>query len=78
MTIISDDVQQIDPNRDDIYQPTPAEIRELCLKIQNEWTESERARRSRGQAGRQRSVSVTPKRFVKISLDYGIWEGRAL
>ncbi|SFI76493.1 hypothetical protein [Planctomicrobium piriforme] len=69
-------VDQID-ERDDVYQPTPEEIREACQAIQSEWTEAERARRARGQAGRQRAVVVTNRRFAKILLDKSIWDGRA-
>jgi len=71
-----DEVDQIDPGRADIYQPTPEEIREACLAIQAGWTESERARRARGQAGRIRQVSVTNRRFARILLDRSPWEGR--
>lgn len=28
------------------YEPTPEQIRAACLEIQNEWTETERRRRS--------------------------------
>ncbi|HWL11172.1 MAG TPA: hypothetical protein VNQ76_22375 [Planctomicrobium sp.] len=68
---------QIDPDRSDIYQPTPEEIREACREIQAEWTESERARRARGQAGRERTNGVTTRRFAKILLDRSVWDGRA-
>lgn len=71
------DGHQIDLDRVDIYQPTPDEIREACRAIQAEWTEAERARRARGQAGRQRTTAVTTRRFARILLDRSIWDGRA-
>jgi hypothetical protein len=63
--------------RDDIYLPSPEEIREACQAIQSEWTESERARRARGQAGRRRGVVVTSRRFARLLLDRSSWDGRA-
>lgn len=59
----------IECERDDVYLPTPQEIQELCAEIQANWTEAERTRRSRGQAGRQRSVPVSSKRFARMALD---------
>ena len=73
-----DTANQVDLDRDDIYQPTPDEIREACRMIQSEWTEAERARRARGQAGRQRTAVVTTRRFARILLDRSIWDGRAV
>jgi len=66
--------EKIDPaacewDRDDIYIPSPDEIRAACAAIQTGWTEAERARRARGQAGRQRTVPVSMKRFARMSLD---------
>jgi hypothetical protein len=63
--------------RDDIYLPSPEEIREACQAIQSEWTDSERARRARGQAGRRRGVIVTSRRFARLLLDRSSWDGRA-
>ncbi|WP_437193893.1 hypothetical protein [Planctomicrobium sp. SH527] len=68
---------QLTNERTDIYLPTPEEIQEACRSIQSEWTESERARRSRGQAGRQRTVAVTTRRYAKIHIDRSLWDGRA-
>ncbi|WP_437186935.1 hypothetical protein SH668x_000306 [Planctomicrobium sp. SH668] len=55
--------------RDDVYLPTQEEIQAACAEIQATWTEAERARRLRGQAGRQRNVTVTAKRFARLSVD---------
>jgi|GEM_PF-4185123 len=67
----------IDLDRQDIYQPTPEEIRAVCREIQAEWSEAERARRARGQAGRQRTPVVSPRRFAKITLENNVSDGRA-
>ena len=55
--------------RDDVYLPTPEEIRAACEEIQAEWTEAERGRRSRGQAGRPRTNVVAARRFSRLLLD---------
>lgn len=65
------DLQQknIECERDDVYLPSPEEIRQMCAEIQSSWSEAERARRARGQAGRQRTVPVSSKRYAKMTLD---------
>lgn len=68
---------QMECERDDIYVPSPEEIRKVCAEIQSGWTEAERARRARGQAGRQRTVSVSMKRFAKLMLDRNSRDGWA-
>lgn len=66
----SNQVELCDDDRDGTYLPTPEEIRACCQEIQAEWTEAERMRRSRGQAGRPRTVSVTPRRYARILIDF--------
>ncbi|WP_437225313.1 hypothetical protein SH661x_004010 [Planctomicrobium sp. SH661] len=67
----------IECERDDVYIPSPQEIRDLCAEIQSGWTEAERARRSRGQAGRQRTVPVSTRRFARLALDRNNRDGWA-
>lgn len=63
--------------REDVYLPDPEEIQRICAEIQSEWTEAERARRARGQAGRQRSIPVAPCRFARLMLDKNNRDGWA-
>lgn len=46
-------------------QPSPEEIRQACLQIQSEWSESERKRRS--------SFKPVPYRLreVRLNVDFG-------
>jgi len=69
--------KNLECERDDVYLPSPEEIRELCAEIQAGWTEAERARRARGQAGRQRTVPVSAKRFARLVLDRNHRDGWA-
>jgi len=73
------DVRQVpvEHERDDVYLPSPEEILEVCAEIQSEWTDAERARRARGQAGRQRTVPVSAKRFARLALDGNNHDGWA-
>lgn len=59
-----------DDDRENMYLPSPEEIRAACAEIQAGWTESERMRRSRGQAGRPRQSSVTPRRYARLLIDF--------
>jgi hypothetical protein len=70
-------VEEFETERDDVYLPTPEEIRAACSAIQAEWTEAERGRRSRGQAGRNRRVLVTSRRFARLLIDRRQWDDRA-
>ncbi|WP_437207164.1 hypothetical protein [Planctomicrobium sp. SH664] len=63
------DMGRAEFERDDVYLPTREEILASCREIQAEWTESERARRARGQAGKVRQIPVSSRRFVRILLD---------
>lgn len=67
---------QLDADREDIYLPTPEEIRAACLVIQAEWTESERSRRARGLAGRVRGTPLPARCYTRLLIDRRSWDER--
>lgn len=61
-------------DRDGTYLPSPEEIQQTCAEIQASWSESDRLRRARGQAGRTRQTVVTPRRFARLLIDFGDYD----
>lgn len=69
VTTAPTDVDGFEPDRDDVYLPSPREIAMACAEIQAGWSETERARRARGMAGQPRGQKLVERQTVRLLLD---------